>query len=125
MHEILRSLGRIEGDIKTLRADIEHIREDVNEGKDGRGRIHSKMERIEQTLAEVHQIAAQARDSAASVSKVVREDVKPATDDFKRMRVIGFTGLSLLGFAFTALGVSISNWSEHAANAIKAWLRIN
>ncbi len=113
----MQALGRLE-------ATIEGLKGDIADGKDSRGRIHAKLEKIEVDVSIVGQVAAQARDKANAVEQVVATDVKPATDDFKRMRTIGFVGLSLLGFAFTALGITLATVGEGVVNTIRTWLRI-
>ena len=116
--EIMLAIGRLEG-------AIEALKEDILDGKESRGRIHTKLEKIEGDVSIVGQVAAQARDKANLVEKIVATDVKPATDDFRRMRTIGFVGLSLLGFAFTALGITLATVGEGVVNTIRAWLRIH
>jgi hypothetical protein len=122
LHEIMRALGRLEQGMERQRADFDAEKE---ASRDSRGRVHTKLEKIEGDVAIVGQVAAQARDKADELEKTMVEDVKPATDDFKRMRTIGFVGLSLLGFAFTALGITLATVGEGVVNSIRAWLRIN
>jgi hypothetical protein len=119
--EIMRALGRLEEGMERLRADFT---DEKAHSAESRGRVHTKLEKIDEDLTIVGQVAAQARDKVNAVELVVSEDVKPATDDFKRMRTIGFIGVSLLGFAFTALGVTLATVGEGVVNSIRAWLRI-
>lgn len=119
--EIMRALGRLEEGVSRLRADFTDEKE---HSADSRLRMHTKLEKIEEDVSIVGQVAAQARDKADSVDRIVTEDVKPATDDFKRMRTIGIVGISLLGFAFTALGVTLATVGEGVVASIRAWLRI-
>lgn len=122
MHEIMRILGRLEEGQDRMRADFDGEKE---ASRESRGRMHSKLEKIEEDLGIVAQTAAQARDRADALKRLVDEDVKPATDDFRRMRTIGFVGLSLLGFAFTALGITLATVGEGVINTIRSWLRIS
>ncbi len=122
LHEIMRALGRLEEGMERQRADFDAEKE---ASRDSRGRVHTKLEKIEGDVAIVGQVAAQARDKADGLERTMVEDVKPATDDFKRMRTIGFVGLSLLGFAFTALGITLATVGEGVVNSIRAWLRIH
>jgi len=121
LHEIMRALGRLEQGMERQRADFDSEKE---ASRDSRGRMHSKLEKIEEDVSIVGKVAAQARDKAEAVELVVTTDVKPATDDFKRMRTIGFVGLTLLGFAFTALGITLATVGEGVVNTIRTWLRI-
>lgn len=120
-NEIMLILGRLEESTERLRADYESEKESAAAS---RGRMHAKLEKIEENVSIVGQVAAQARAEAEVLHKLVTEDVKPATDDFKRMRAIGFVGISALGFAFTALGVTIANWGDWVVTTIRAWLRL-
>lgn len=119
--EIMRALGRLEEGVERLRSDLIDEKE---HSADSRGRMHAKLEKIEEDVHIVGQVAAMARDKAEAVEKVVTDDVKPATDDFKRMRTIGIVGLTLLGFAFTALGVTLATVGEGVIQGIRNWLRI-
>lgn len=121
LHEIMRALGRLEQGMERQRADFDSEKE---ASRDSRGRMHTKLEKIEEDVSIVGKVAAQARDKAEAVELVVTTDVKPATDDFKRMRTIGFVGLTLLGFAFTALGITLATVGEGVVNTIRTWLRI-
>src|SRR5690606_25164533 len=105
LHQIMHALGRLEEGQERQRADFEDEKE---ASRESRGRMHAKLERIEETVTMAGQVAAQARDKAGEVGRSVTEDVKPATDDFKRMRTVGVVGLSVLGFAFTALGITLA-----------------
>lgn len=120
--EIMRALGRLEEGVDRLRADFTDEKEHSAES---RGRMHAKLEKIEKDVRIVGQVAAMARDKGNAVEKLVVDDVKPATDDFKRMRTIGIVGISLLGFAFTALGVTLATVGEGFVAAIRSWLRIS
>lgn len=121
LHEIMRALGRLEEGMERQRADFDSEKE---ASRDSRGRMHTKLEKIEEDVSIVGKVAAQARDKADKIEIVVATDVKPATDDFKRMRTIGFVGLTLLGFAFTALGITLATVGEGVVNTIRTWLRI-
>lgn len=122
LNDIMRALGRLEEGQDRMRTDFDDEKE---ASRESRQRMHTKLEKIEQHVTIVGQLAAQARDKADKVSGVVADDIKPATDDFRRMRTIGFVGVSLLGFAFTALGVSLATVGEGVVQTIRAWLRIS
>lgn len=121
LNEIMRALGRLEEGQERMRADFI---EEKEHSAESRARVHQKLEKIEEDVSIVGQVAAQARDKANAMDKLITEDVKPATDDFKRMRTVGFVGISLIGFAFTALGVTLATVGEGVVHAIRAWLRI-
>lgn len=122
LHEIMRALGRLEEGMERQRADFDS---EKLVSRDSRGRMHTKLEKIEEDVSIVGKVAAQARDKAEVLELVVSTDIKPATDDFKRMRTIGFVGLTLLGFAFTALGITLATVGEGVVNSIRTWLRIH
>lgn len=117
----MRALGRLEEGQERMRADFDAEKE---ASSDSRGRMHAKLEKIEEDVSIVGHVAAQARDKVNLLEKIVTDDVKPATDDFKRMRAIGITGLTLIGFAFTALGVTIATFGDAVVAWARAWLRI-
>jgi len=115
LSEIMRAVGRLE-------ATIDGLKEDIVDGKESRGRIHSKLEKIEEDVAIVGKTAAQARDKADAIGEVVIKDVKPVTDEIKRMKLMGLGALALLGFAFTLLGISLATVGSGVLSAIRGWL---
>lgn len=121
MHEIMRILGRLEEGQERMRADFEG---EKIASRDSRSRVHTKLEKIEEDVGKVGQAAAEAREKAVAVEKLVAEDVKPATDDFRRLRTIGFVGISVLGLAFTAFGITLATVGEGIIQSIRTWLRI-
>lgn len=122
LNEIMRALGRLEQGMERQRADFENEKESSRES---RGRMYDKLEKIEGEITKVGAIAKDAQEKATEVAGIITNDVKPATDDFRRMRTIGFVGLSLLGFAFTALGITLATVGEGVVNTIRTWLRIH
>ena len=117
-NEIMRILGRLEG-------AVEALREDIADGKDSRGRIHAKLQKIEEDVGIVGQVAAQARTEATELKRLIDEDVKPATDDYKRVRAIGKGTLWAVGLAAGAAGVTVASFGEAAVNTMRHWLRIS
>lgn len=121
MHEIMRILGRLEEGQDRMRADFEG---EKIASRDSRSRVHIKLEKIEEDVGIVGQVAAQARDKADAVEKQVTEDVRPAVDDFKRLRTIGFVGVTVLGLAFTTFGITLATVGDGIIQSIRHWLRI-
>lgn len=121
LNEIMRALGRLEEGQERMRADFI---EEKDHSAESRARVHTKLEKIEEDVAIVGQVAAQARDKVNTLEVTVLNDVKPATDDFKRMRTIGFVGITLIGFAFTALGVTLATVGDAVGGWLRALLRI-
>lgn len=119
--EIMRILGRLEEGVGRLRDDFE---EEKLTTRESRGRTYDKLEAIGDEVAAAAVEASAARREAEILKKLIESDVKPATDDFKHMRTIGFVGLTVFGVAFTALGVTVANFSDAAVSAVRAWLHI-
>lgn len=117
----MRALGRLEEGVARLRADFTDEKEHSAES---RGRMHTKLEKIEEDVGIVGKVAAQARDKANDLEKTVTDDVKPATDDFKRMRALGLGLIGLIGLAGAALGVTFATVGDAAVTTIRHWLRI-
>lgn len=118
----MRALGRLEEGQDRMRKDFDDEKEHTRESRE---RTYRKLDKIDQDVTIVGKVAAQARDKVDAVEQLVVTDVKPATDDFKRMRTAGIVGISLLGFAFTALGVTLATVGEGLVHTIRVWLRIS
>jgi hypothetical protein len=121
LHEIIRSLGRLEEGQERMRADFDAEKVDT---RDSRGRMHAKLEKIDGTVAIVGQVAAQARDRAESAHKMIVEDVKPVTDEIKEMRKLGRSTLVAVAFVAGGLGITVANFGESVINWARAVLRI-
>lgn len=122
LNDVMRALGRLEAGQDRMRTDFDAEKAAT---KDSRSRMHAKLEKIEEDVSIVGKVAAQARDKADKVEKIVETDVKPVTDDVKRYRQIGFGALALIGFAFTALGITVATVGEGFVQWVRAWLRIS
>lgn len=120
-NEILIILGRVEEGLYRLRLDFE---EEKNDTKDSRGRMHTKLEKIEVDVGIVGQVAAQAREEATELKRIIDEDVKPATDDYKRVRAIGKGTLWAVGLAAGGAGITIATVGDTVINWLRAVLRI-
>ena len=114
--EIMRALGRLEEGVARLRADFTDEKEHSAES---RGRMHQKLEKIEEDVGIVGKVAAQARDKADATESVLTGDVKPVTDEIKRMKLMGIGALAVVGLAAGWLGASAAQIIE----ALRAWLR--
>lgn len=111
MAELLRAFGRIE-------EAIEGLKDDIADGKESRSRIHTKLERIEGDVEIVGKAVAQTRDKVDAVERLVTDDVKPVTDEIRRMKLMGAGALVLLGFVFTLLGISLATIGSGVLKAI-------
>lgn len=60
-----------------------------------------------------------------ALEQVMWDDVKPQTDDLKRMKVIGIGFLTLVGMGGLTLGGAIVWASETLVQTLRAWLRIS
>lgn len=117
----MRALGRLEEGQERQRADFDAEKHATH---DHRVTMYNKLDKVEETIGIVGQVAAQAREEAKAIKKVVEEDVKPATDDFKRMRSFGKWTITAVAFGATALGITLATVSEGVVNTVRSWLHI-
>ncbi len=120
-YEIMRILGRLEEGQKRQQEDVEEVKETARESRD---KTHAKLDHLDGTVAIVGQVAAQAREESAAVKKVLEEDVLPVTEEVKRMRLMGMGAIAVLGFAFTALGITVATVGQGAVDMVRSWLHI-
>lgn len=59
-----------------------------------------------------------------AMEQLLREDVKPQTDDLKRMKAIGIGFLTLVGMGGLTLGGVVVWASETLVQTLRTWLRI-
>lgn len=110
---IERTLGKLLSESERAEEDREHAtkqREKLHERIDElRDEMHTKLERTEGTIVITGQIAAQARDQAASLKTLIDDEIKPQTDDYKRMRTMGSGFMVAVALAAGTLGIKFSD----------------
>lgn len=109
----------------TTNNDIIELLRDVS------GKLDSVVDRVgklETAVAVDVAVTAQTRDKidarVAAVEKMLAEDVKPQTDDLKRMKMIGIGFLTLVGIGGLTIGGMLVWMGDAAINAVRTWLRI-
>ena len=112
--DIQRTLGTLLGESKRAEEDRKHANEHRN-------RIHERVDELreemdkrfahtDESIAISGAIAAQARDSVASVRKLVEEDIKPETDQYRRMRTMGSGFVLAVALGAGALGITFASF---------------
>ena len=120
--QVLLSLGRLEEGQARMRLDFNEEKERT---KDHRVVMYQKLDRLEETVSIAGQVAAQARDRVDSVERVVVEDVKPATEDFRRVQGIGRTALWGVGAAAGLFGITLATLGSNVLAWVKSVLGIS
>lgn len=109
----------------TTNADIIELLRDVSSKLDG---VVHRVGKLETAVAVDVAVSAQTRDKiderVAAVEKLIAEDVKPQTDDLKRMKLIGIGFLTLVGMGGLTVGGMLVYMGDAAINAVRHWLRI-
>lgn len=140
-------LGQLLEAVAGLRRDITEMRDDFAQEKDhaheSRTDVHRKIDDLTDRVGKVEgkieiagQVTAQTRDRIDDVSEGVTErldafdttlttDIKPTVEEFKRMKMIGWSIVGVVGVGGTAFGASLIWWGEQVANAIRSLLRIS
>lgn len=91
---------------------IDELREDM----------HLKFTRTDESIAIAGKIAAQARDSVTTLKTEIDKEIKPQTDDFRRLRTMGSGFMLAVALAGGALGITFSDFLKAAFNGVKAAL---
>ena len=128
-------LGQLIEGVAGLRRDITDLRDDFDTEKDhahdSRKDVHRKIDEltgrvgdVETTVQVAGQVTAQTRDRIDAMDLTLNKDVKPTVDEFKRMKMIGWSVVGIVGLGGTAFGASMIWWGEQTVAAIRGWLRI-
>lgn len=102
MAAIERSLGSVEGGIKSILRELDSLkaerREDVNASNARMDRLETDLNIVGQTAAQARDVADKATKEVSSLKETVHNDIKPQTDNLKRisLKTMGF----LAGVAF-------------------------
>lgn len=128
-------LGQLIESVAGLRRDITDMREDFDTEKDhaheSRKDVHRKIDDLTGRVSNVENkieisghVTAQARDKIDMMEATLTDDVKPTVDEFKRMKLIGWSVVSIVGIGGTAFGASLIWWGEQVISSIRHFLRI-
>jgi hypothetical protein len=139
-------LGQLIEGVAGLRRDITDLRGDFDTEKDhaheSRKDVHRKIDdlgnrvgSVEGTIQLAGQVTAQTRDRIDAVNNEVSEriggleaslakDIKPTVEEFKRMKLIGWSIVGVVGIGGTAFGASLIWWGEQVSQALRSLLRI-
>jgi hypothetical protein len=118
--QISAQLAGIERTLGKLLSESERADEDRKQANEQRARVHeridelreemhAKLERTEGTIVITGQIAAQARDQAMALKTLIDDDIKPQTDDYRRMRTMGSGFMVAVALAAGTLGIKFSD----------------
>ncbi len=118
--QISAQLAGIERTLGKLLSESERADEDRKQANEQRARVHeridelreemhTKLERTEGTIVITGQIAAQARDQAMALKTLIDDEIKPQTDDYKRMRTMGSGFMVAVALAAGTLGIKFSD----------------
>lgn len=128
-------LGQLIEGVAGLRRDITDLRGDFDDEKghahESRKDVHRKIDdlagrvgHVEGTIQVSGHVTAQTRDKVDAMESTLTDDVKPTVDEFKRMKLIGWSVVSIVGLGGTAFGASLIWWGEQMIAAIRGFLRI-
>lgn len=128
-------LGQLIEGVAGLRRDITDLRGDFDDEKghahESRKDVHRKIDgladrvgQIESTIQVSGHVTAQTRDKVDAMESTLTDDVKPTVDEFKRMKLIGWSVVSIVGLGGTAFGASLIWWGEQMITAMRGFLRI-
>lgn len=120
-------LGQLIEGVAGLRRDITDMREDFDQEKEhaheSRKDVHRKIDdladrvsKAETTIQVAGQVTAQTRDRI--------DAVEPTVDEFRRMKLVGWSIVGIVGIGGTAFGASLIWWGEQTINGIRHFLRI-
>ncbi|NTG94266.1 DUF1515 domain-containing protein [Rhizobium rhizogenes] len=131
LHDIVRSLGRVEEGLDRIREDFQEEKESAHES---RAVIHKRLDeharqmaKTDETIAIAGLVDAQIRDQIKALEKTVEknhEEVVPSISEWRRIKILGagFGGILLL------LGISVGaivTWaSDTASSIVRQWLKL-
>jgi hypothetical protein len=131
MHEIMRSLGRLEEGVERIRDDFQEEKESAHES---RAVIHKRLDehakqmaKTDETIAISGLVDAQLRDQIKALEETVKrnhDEVVPSLSEWRRIKILGagFGGILLL------LGISVGaivTWaSDTASSIVRQWLKL-
>ncbi|TBZ98896.1 DUF1515 domain-containing protein [Rhizobium leguminosarum] len=137
--DILRALGRVEGRLTGIEENVALLRNEVGEEKanahDSRAVIHKRLDDQARQIAHLDTRVAISggadtliREEIKTLKETVeknQEAVRPALEEWKRMKTIGYGIAGLIAFAGLTIGGMVAYASDVAVAALRHWLKIN
>lgn len=131
LNDVLLALGRVQEGVDRLTAAVA---EDRSNARESRATIHSRLDeqaeqmaRLETTVAVAGQVDAQMRDEVKALALKVdanQKEVKPAVDEWNRMKAIGIGIGGLLALGGLSLASMLMWFGEVFWNWLRHMLRI-
>ncbi|NTG61852.1 DUF1515 domain-containing protein [Agrobacterium rhizogenes] len=131
LHEIMRTLGRLEEGVERIRDDFQEEKESAHES---RAVIHKRlddhakqMSKTDETIAIAGLVDAQIRDEVKTLQESVRknhEEVEPALSEWRRIKLLGAGVGGLLLLFGISVGAVITWASDTASSLVRHWLKI-
>jgi len=107
LHEISHLLGEIEGGLASLTSQFQ---ESERVARDSRSSMHNRMDTQDRNLATLASDTRATQSSLKELHDTIENDIRPVTDDIKRMRMMGIGALGVIGFGGMAVG-SFALWA--------------
>jgi len=131
LHEIMRTLGRMEEGLDRIREDFQEEKESAHES---RAVIHRRLDdhakqmaKTDETIAIAGQVDAQIRNEVIALKETVaknHKEVEPALSEWRRIKLLG----AGVGGLLILFGISIGSlivWASDTASAIvRHWLKL-
>lgn len=81
--------------------------------------MNDRFRHTDESIVIAGQVAAQARGEVQALSEIVVKDIKPQTDHFKQMRLMGSGFMLAIAVGGTALGVTFSDAIQALISSIR------
>ncbi|MDF2620423.1 MAG: hypothetical protein K0S00_3082 [Xanthobacteraceae bacterium] len=98
---------------------------DVLRGQDA---LKDEVAELRTTVAVDVAVSAQHRDQSEArfeaIERTLSQEIKPQTEEWKRMKTIGLGFAGLLALGGISFGAMLAYASDTAVNAVRHWLRI-
>lgn len=131
LHEIMRTLGRVEEGLDRIREDFQEEKESAHES---RAVIHRRLDdhakqmaKTDETIAIAGHVDAQIRDEVRTLSETVKsnhEEVQPALAEWRRIKILGTGVGGLLLMLGISVGAVITWASDTASSLVRHWLKL-
>lgn len=131
LHEIMRTLGRLETGVDRIREDFQQEKDDAHES---RAVIHRRLDehakqmaKTDETITIAGLLDAQIRDEMKALQLTVQQNhdkVEPALSEWRRIKILGAGAGGLLLLLGISVGAVITWASDTASWAVRHWLKV-
>lgn len=122
--QIFEAVGSLKTEVTSLRRDLARSEatqaESIRQAAVHRGKIHERVDKAVREISAVKEKVATQGEQIETITETLTDEIKPATDDFIRMKHMGIGALGVVGIGAGVIGATIATWFDTFMRMIRS-----